>query len=110
MGTNYYTDLNTCPTCKRPEETIHLGKSSGGWWFHFQLNGQRFYKNVAEMREWTKDKEIRDEYGDLWTYDDFWKMVEEKQKNDKRPVEWERQYPTTYINIDGFSFADCEFS
>ena len=28
IGTNYYTKINICPTCKRPKETIHLGKSS----------------------------------------------------------------------------------
>lgn len=34
MGTNYYAvDRPPCPTCDRPFERRHIGKSSAGWCF-----------------------------------------------------------------------------
>lgn len=114
MGTNYYTDIDTCSKCGRCEESIHLGKSSMGWWFHFNLNGERFYKNVPEMQEWLKGKKIYNEYSEEVSYEDFWKMVERKQKEESEPVEWQKEYahrdPPIYLSIEGYSFGDCEFS
>ncbi len=114
MGTNYYTKTEKCSTCGNKPEGIHLGKSSGGWQFSFQYNGGRYYKNVAEMREWLKDKNIENEYGEEVPYKDFWAMVEEKQKIEfKNHAEYmQREYPQSgmeYI-IDGYSFSDCVFS
>ena len=108
MGTSYYANINTCPTCKRPEDKIHLGKSSFGWKFSFQYNAGLYYKNVQEMREWMKDKDIYDEYGEKTTHDEFWKMVKEKQpKGKSHAVECpsERDFV-----IDGYSFSDIYFT
>lgn len=102
MGTNYYTKEKTCPTCGHTPEGIHLGKSSGGWQFTFQYNGGRLYKNVDEMTVWLRDKEIKDEYGETISQEDFWKMVQEKQG---------LQRGTEHcLNIDGYDFLDCQFS
>lgn len=83
MGTNYYTKLNVCPTCKRLEQEVHIGKSSGGWRFMFQYNGGKFYKTIAEMKKWLKDKTIEDEYGDIVPFKLFWNMVQSKQKSQR---------------------------
>jgi len=118
MGTNYYTATKRCPECGHKPEGIHLGKSSWGWQFSFQYNGGIYYKNVPEMREWLKDKQIENEYGEPITHDEFWKMVEEKQKPEfKNHAEYVKEtYPTIEALyerdhiIDGYSFTDAVFS
>jgi len=80
MGTNYYAKLDECDKCKRYKE-IHLGKSSYGWAFHFQLNDREYYKNIDEMKKWLRGKKIVDEYGRNVTKKEFWEMVELKQAN-----------------------------
>jgi len=81
MGTNYYVKFDTCPTCGKAENSIHLGKSSYGWRFMFQYNEGRFYKNINEMKEWLADKKIVNEYGDRVLKSDFWTMVKAKQED-----------------------------
>jgi hypothetical protein len=114
MGTNYYTKENECKACGEHEE-IHLGKSSCGWQFTFQYNKGRFYKSVPEMKKWTKDKIIKNEYGETISDKKFWDMVKGKQKKENlnHAKEMHRDYPsfrdTEYI-IGGYSFSDGEFS
>lgn len=100
---NYYVKEKPCHACGRSGESIHLGKSSGGWIFMFNLNGKRFYKNVEEMRIWLRGKTIVNENGGKVSENYFWNMVEEKQRTGK----YDRQYAMV---IDGFNFLDCEFS
>lgn len=114
MGTNFYTRENECEKCGRYDE-LHLGKSSGGWQFSFQYNGGRFYKNVPEMKKWLKGKTIKDEYGREVTQEEFWSMVEEKQKPEyeNHAAMMRKEYPShrdTEHVIDGYSFSDTEFS
>ncbi|MEW1951054.1 hypothetical protein AB0280_17605 [Pseudarthrobacter sp902506025] len=103
MGTNYYARINTCPTCRRPEEEIHLGKSSGGWQFLFAYNDGDYYKDVHELKDWLKDKTIIDEYGREVRHDDFWSLIEAKQAT----VNPEQGH---FMTIDGHRFMDGEFS
>lgn len=116
MGTNYYIKTKKCPTCGHKEEGTHLGKSSMGWQFTFQANGFQHYKNVEEMKEWLKDKEIENEYGEEVSYNDFWEMVANKQKpeykNHAEEVKKANPYYANGIefNIDGYSFTDTSFS
>lgn len=107
MGTNYYIKINNCTKCGRHEE-IHLGKSSIGWQFTFRANYD-LYKDVPEMREYLKDKEIKNEYGEGVSYKEFWEMVDSKQKKEHR--NHAKLYPShTEQVIDGYSFSDVEFS
>ena len=69
-----------CKECGHKPDGIHLGKSSAEWQFCFQHNGRKYYKNVKEMKEWLKDKQIENEYGEIITSKDFWKMIEEEQR------------------------------
>lgn len=103
MGTNYYARINTCPTCHRPEEEIHLGKSSMGWQFLFAYNGGDYYKDVDELKEWLKGKTIFDEYDRAVSHDDFWSLIEAKQAT-VNPSDGH------FITINGYRFMDGEFS
>lgn len=108
MGTNYYVRLNICPTCKRPEEEIHLGKSSAGWKFHLRANDYQYYKSWDEMKNWLKDKSIFNEYGEEKTCDYFIKLVESKQL-----AEEESEDCINVMHgkiIDGYVFYNREFS
>ena len=100
MGTNYYTKVNFCTKCKRGEE-IHLGKSSAGWKFAFQYNGQKFYKDIKEMKEWLKGKVIKNEYGERVSNKSFWKLVESKQ---------DQRSGHTATKDGNYDFYDYEFS
>jgi hypothetical protein len=116
MGVNYYLQTKKCPTCGHTPTPIHLGKSSVGWQFAFQWNGGQFYKNIEEMKEWLKGKVIVDEYDKETNFDDFWKMIEEKQSNplNQNHAEYCKiHYPESSrydFVIDGYSFTDREFS
>ena len=103
MGTNYYVDLNTCPICKRPEETVHIGKSSAGWRFLFQLN-EKYYTDIKSLKDWLEGKTIEDEYGTAVAFVDFWQMVEQKQS------EYDDLNNRFRINKDGYDFYTSEFS
>lgn len=116
MGTNYYARLNICLKCQRASEEIHLGKSSHGWQFSFQYNEGKYYKNVPEMKKWLKDKYIYNEYDELISHKDFWKMVKLKQtKKNLNHAKWMRDNSPNRSReedfiIDGYSFSDVEFS
>jgi len=108
MGTNYYIKINVCPACKRPEEEIHLGKASFGWQFSFQYNGGKYYKNVKEMKEWLRGRQIWDEYDEKVRQKAFWKMIESKRGGKNHTKECPEDHRS--FNIEGYSFTDCEFS
>ena len=100
MGTNYYAKLNECKHCNRYEE-VHLGKSSMGWVFTFNLNGEKFYHDVPSMKQWLKGKNIKNEYGECITEKKFWNMVKEKQSEKHQAIG---------EHIGGFEFLNHEFS
>ena len=101
MGTNYYYRTNMCQTCGRFEEA-HIGKSSAGWQFSFQMPKDVVIKSVKAMRTFLDGKLIFDEYGKTVTHEDFWKMVESKQ-GDKR-------HTHELIDVSGYDFIDSDFS
>lgn len=127
MGTNYYgTRIPTAEERKELSglalngefgrlsyrlesfELVHIGKSSGGWQFLFNLNGRRFYNTKAELIEWLKGLQIIDEYGRDVTFDELWQVVTNRGPNATKHSETE--YFHLYIEIDGLEFSDCEFS
>ncbi len=107
MGTNYYIHPNTCEKCGRSDDAIHLGKSSFGWSFGIQANGFTEYKNWEQMKEWLKGKQIKDEYGEDVSLDDFIKLVESKKDIEDPETDWGSSAPVT---IDGYKFFDHDFS
>lgn len=109
MGTNYYAKINICSCCNRPEETVHLGKSSAGWSFALQYNGGRFYTDFKGMKSWLKDKVIENEYGEKVSKEVFIDMVEIKKKI-KDPDADYGPMSGKIIKINGYKFFDWEFS
>ena len=114
MGTNYYLVKNK-PTVREP---VHIGKSSAGWMFHFQSqNNQWDYSEPIVWNTWNQVKEtlkrltvdsdqfvILDECDDVISFDDFCKLVEDKQQD-----EFDRDNPDNFSNarnIDGYRFSD----
>lgn len=111
MGTNYYYIKKSCPTCGHSDHREHIGKSSYGWQFSFQST----YENKS-WRDWQKELQsgegdIFDEYGDVISFGDFKKLVEDKQA-DKDNRNHAADYPDQYSWIDpeGYSFSERDFS
>ena len=126
MGTNYYVTKNHCECCDRYDEEYHIGKSSHGWSFSFQ--GYPWNK-LTSWRAWKtflKDQQIRDEYGETISYEDFCNMVETYKapgyvrQDGHRNLQHNEQGklgPRPWFNgesdwddEDGYSFCSREFS
>lgn len=113
MGTNYYAVRNRPTT----EEPIHIGKSSAGWKFHFQSQNETYHDPPAiwntydQVYEWlykyTVESDqyvIMDEYDEIVSFDDFIKLVEDKQ-SENNPDDF------TYCrNVNGYRFDADWFS
>ena len=53
-------------------ERIHLGKRSAGWQFLWNSNGWKYYQPTLDsIRKFLKDKVIFDEYGEIFTLEQF---------------------------------------
>lgn len=78
MGTNYQVTAD--PTCDNPAhiETLHIGKSSGGWKFSFHGIPERDLTSWAAWKAFIADKPVIDEYGQTLTLEEFTKVVEER--------------------------------
>lgn len=75
MGTNYYLETKCCPACKRPEERLHIGKSSAGWCFSLHVTD-----TVKSLDDWRvllakPDAVIVDEYGETHSADDMLERI-----------------------------------
>lgn len=111
MGTNYYT------VPKKPTlypHHLHIGKSSAGWKFLFQ-GYQNYeleynkYVNINSVNDWARYlKEenllIFGEYDQEISYDDFFELVEDKQK-EENPDNF-----SNCANIEGYRFSYTDFS
>jgi hypothetical protein len=104
MGTNYYHDRDVCPTCNRPAESVHIGKSSMGWTFSFHGTPEtRSYRKWLDVLE--AGGLIRNEYGEVVTLDAFKALVESKRN--------EKHNHTTYCRLDSspdiqrYGWMDC---
>lgn len=90
MGTNFYlrkklnaqqkqkvkealdTDQYSKVIDMLPKE-IHIGKRSAGWKFLFNCNWFEFFKpNKEDFIKFLKSGQIYDEYGENFTFDQFW--------------------------------------
>lgn len=59
-------------------EPIHIGKYSAGWRFVFNHNNWKYFYDGVGLERWLKSVFIYDEYGDEYSYDDFWELVKSK--------------------------------
>lgn len=113
MGTNYYAIQNKVSLHNR---VIHIGKSSVGWKFLFQgyqnaTDSDDFMDddlNINSLEDWknflnTDEYIILNEYDERVSYDDFFKMVEEKQ-SEENPDNF-----SNCANINGYRFSYRDF-
>lgn len=110
-GVNDVFDIND-------SSRIHIGKSSAGWLFNFQIQKNEVctWNSYEEVMNWLEqntanDKaiyKIIDEYNRSISFKDFKELVDIKQKdphNIKNPDNF------TYCkNINGYRFSEGEFS
>jgi hypothetical protein len=77
MGTNYYLEETPpCECCKRPYDSIHIGKSSAGWVFSLHVIPGEI-ENLDQWKErWSKEGvRIFDEYGERFTPDEMLHVI-----------------------------------
>lgn len=102
MGTNYYTIPRKRSIC---QEVKHIGKSSYGWKFLFRGYEEENIRNVEDWKKYIKENDllILDEYDDEISFEDFFKLVEEKQKeNNKDDFKYS-------LNVEGYRFTYNNF-
>ena len=118
MGTNYYA-VKRNPTISEP---IHIGKSSFGWLFCFQIQNETWrdipcvWNTYNQVKEWlnkyangkNKPYAIIDEYDREISYKEFIELVDKKQK-DEHCLSNSDNFKYNK-NVDGYRFSDGEFS
>lgn len=75
---------------------IHIGKQSCGWQFLFNHNDFKYYElNRNDIYNFLLKHEIVNEYGEIISNDDFWKMVDNNidKLNNKQYYEKEPMLP-----------------
>jgi hypothetical protein len=118
MGTNYYVQTppceNACKHCSA-SESIHLGKSSGGWRFSFQADAD--WAPDTAFADWMKlalNGQIVDEYGRPHTIADLLSLIHDKRelRSHMKPqpdLGMHRVYDDWFVS-DGHEFSTREFS
>lgn len=89
MGTNYYLyPKRPCPCCGRPYESLHIGKSSGGWVFALHVIPEEGIHSLADWRlRWSApDAEIQNEYGDTISPAEMLSIITERSWD--KPLRW----------------------
>lgn len=61
-------------------EEIHIGKSSSGWRFLFNHQGEKWI-DFADFKKLVSQFEIYDEYGTEYSQEEFWALVEKQQSS-----------------------------
>lgn len=115
IGTNYYLLKKRIKSTSDLDKGMHIGKSSCGWVFHFQAFPK--IKKVKQMKKVTLDGYIYNEYGEEFTYRDFWYLVESTKipdENGKKYVLVDPRYPHVLSPFDewedeGFAFTMGDF-
>lgn len=95
----------------REPQNIHIGKSSAGWDFLWQLNSKEYYSNKTELLEWLKTVDIVDEYNSPYTYEEFINQAFDRKDYYGNPTKKHKSagYSNDYIVIDDLEFLDTEF-
>jgi hypothetical protein len=83
MGTNYYMidDSDYCEHCGRGKKEIHLGKSSVGWCFYLHVYLDKNINNLDDLVKMIGDKQIIDEYGKIFSIEEFLSIVKDRSSN-----------------------------
>ena len=114
MGMNYYHRINQCTLCGRYDE-MHIGKSSFGWTFAFRgyLNGPAV---IRSYQDWLTILEAVEAVGDIYneegneiSVEEFKAMVESKRVA-KHNQAIDHPSPHDWLDPEGYSFCDLEFS
>ena len=95
MGTNYYWhEKPPCECCGRPFESVHIGKSSGGWCFALHVYPKDNIKTLGDWIElWkTPGSTIWNEYNEKITVDELMKIITERS--------WRGEFPSRH-DVDG---------
>src|ERR1700734_3780448 len=123
MGMNYYLLKDVCGKCGKPNEKLHIGKSSGGWTFSF--HGYRNKWDDYHLTTWHQWQEflrkeldcrtqIQNEDGNKIALEDFIKLVEGK-KSEKlnhttyclnTPMHRQHGLDSCWLDDEGNSFSE----
>ena len=114
MGTNYYLRENFCTVCMRFDQR-HIGKSSAGWKFLFHVTDKidvdEWKAKTLQYRNWSDEEGIFDEYGKQVSYDDLWKLVEDKQSEKAHfEVAEGHHHKGAWLDENGYNVTKHEFS
>lgn len=85
MGTNFYWFMDRLGPEDTVDRGLHIGKNSAGWVFHFQAHAYPLLKNVKQYEEFLKEGIIYDEYGEEYSYEEFWEVVRETLNSEDIP-------------------------
>lgn len=93
MGTNYYLHKKVCKCCKRSQEIIHIGKSSGGWCFSLRVYPGDYPLTLEDWKILIEEPEniVLDEYDGLIEPDDMLSTITERN--------WPRKSTMTAIGL-----------
>lgn len=129
MGTNFYLRSEICGHCDHAKKEQHIGKRSGGWKFTW-----RGYRDdvppVTSKKDWAAlfqapGVQIKDEYGQKYTPQEFLDMVDAWDANPKnththyayvrdpansRGVPYQRFIDESWMDAEGYNFVGGEFS
>lgn len=82
MSTNYYTEAPK----GYEEKELHIGKSSGGWYFSLHVIPELGITTWDAWRDYLKGKKIRDEYDNCITFEELKKVVTDRGEFDASAV------------------------
>lgn len=115
MGMNYYWRGKVCECCGRGDGPYHIGKSSHGWTFSFSTGDVgsdlvTIARCTADWRRWiaVEPGYVEDEEGRRIEPEEFWAMVESKKGGKVHALE--HPSPSDWVDEEGNSFTDAEFS
>jgi hypothetical protein len=103
MGTNYYLYLNVCSTCNREEKALHIGKSSGGWYFALHVT-----EEITSLDDWKKlfkqkNAVIKDEYGKILSQEEM--LNEITNRSWKNPIPRTGDYSRKFMQSNSAEFG-----
>lgn len=82
MGTNYYWyDKPDCPCCGRSFDSLHIGKSSGGWCFSLHVIPELGINSLDDWRARfsIEGSHIKDECGYAVSLDEMLSIITERE-------------------------------